>query len=299
MTRPTFQRRAGPRERELLTRPKKSEPFVTRRHNQYSTSATRVAAYILTQNHLIDTLYLRLLPHLFTRTMTRATAILALTLSAAAATVSTTSAFAFAPAHMAQHRQRPTIFVLSSSPASTMERTDLPFFADFASSTTASPTRSETTMPPSATKKTVKKSGGAVHKKGLLSPVVLASKAVLGETKLNEVRAKAISLHGDVIKRFVETSDTVLGQRVLEQLFALADANRSGTIDIHELKVALHTLGFDWLREEQMRGIFERADTDANGAIDLNEWIKEAPKTLKTNLVKLAKKNGGDMGLLV
>jgi EF-hand domain pair len=178
-----------------------------------------------------------------------------------------------------------------------MERTDLPYFADF--TPTPSQTRPETTMSPSAPKKIVKKSGGAVHKKGLLSPVVLASKAVLGETKLNEVRAKAISLHGDVIKRFVATSDTVLGQRVLEQLFALADVNRSGTIDIHELKVALHTLGFEWLREEQVRGIFERADTDANGAIDLDEWIKEAPKTLKTNLVKLAKKNGGDMGLLV
>jgi Ca2+-binding EF-hand superfamily protein len=85
----------------------------------------------------------------------------------------------------------------------------------------------------------------------------------------------------------------------LQQLFSLADANRSGTIDVDELKVALRALGFDWLKEEKVQGIFARADTDANGAIDLDEWIKEAPKTLKTNLVKLAKKNGGDMGLLV
>jgi EF-hand domain pair len=266
----------------------KNEPFImTRRHNQYSTSSFQRKRLLPSYSHKTTPATLSSFDYYpstlsFTLKMTRNTAIL-MTLSAAA-TLSTSSAFAFAPALIAQHRQ--AAFVLSSSPASTMERTDLPYFADF-------------TPTPSAPKKIVKKSGGAVHKKGLLSPVVLASKAVLGETKLNEVRAKAISLHGDVIKRFVETADTVLGQRVLEQLFALADVNRSGTIDIHELKVALHTLGFEWLREEQVRGIFERADTDTNGAIDLDEWIKEAPKTLKTNLVKLAKKNGGDMGLLV
>jgi hypothetical protein len=30
----------------------------------------------------------------------------------------------------------------------------------------------------------------------------------------------------------------------------------------------------------------------------MEEWMREAPKTLRTNLVKLAKQNGGDLGLL-
>ena len=43
---------------------------------------------------------------------------------------------------------------------------------------------------------------------------------------------------------------------------------------------------------------FEGADLDANGYLDYQEWRKEAPKTLRTNLIKLAKRNGGEMGLL-
>ena len=43
----------------------------------------------------------------------------------------------------------------------------------------------------------------------------------------------------------------------------------------------------------------QRADKDKNGTIEFDEFTAEIPKTLKTNLVKLAKKNGGDMGLLV
>jgi Ca2+-binding EF-hand superfamily protein len=53
------------------------------------------------------------------------------------------------------------------------------------------------------------------------------------------------------------------------------------------------------LKEKQVKGIFERADTDENGTIDLQEWMTEAPKTLRTNLTKLAKKNGGELGFLV
>jgi Ca2+-binding EF-hand superfamily protein len=60
----------------------------------------------------------------------------------------------------------------------------------------------------------------------------------------------------------------------------------------------LQLLGFSWLQSKQIQGIFQRADLDDNGAIDFDEFMKEAPKTLRTNLIKLAKKNGGDMGLL-
>lgn len=189
--------------------------------------------------------------------------------------------------------RRPT-FALASSSATTY-RNDVPFFADVRDKATQTRVTSAKKASPAPK---VATSGGAIHKAGVLSPVVLLSKKVLGEEKLNKVRAKIISMHSDVIAGFVDTSETVVGNIVLKQLFDITDANRSGTIDEEELKLALKTLGFDWLKEKQVKGIFERADSDANGAIDMDEWLKEAPKTLRTNLIKLAKKNGGDMGLL-
>jgi EF-hand domain pair len=137
------------------------------------------------------------------------------------------------------------------------------------------------------------------NNEGILSPVVLLAKHAIGDKELNKVRAKAISLHSDVIGNFVlGTSDTPLGAEVLKALFKLVDRNRNGTIEKDELEQALASLGFDWLKDKQVTGIFERADADRNGAIDVEEWMEEAPKTLRTNLVKLAKKNGGDLGLL-
>ena len=108
-----------------------------------------------------------------------------------------------------------------------------------------------------------------------------------------------ISLHSETIAGFVDTYDTTVGRAILKQLFELADRDNSGTIEQEELQVALRTLGFNWLQDKQVGKIFERADTDANGAIDLDEWMREAPKTLRTNLIKLAKKNGDDLGFLV
>ena len=155
-----------------------------------------------------------------------------------------------------------------------------------------------TEAPKVVVKKAPAKSG-AVHKRGVFSPVVQLTKMALGDEKLNKLRAKVISLHSDIISNFVNTSDTALGNAVLRQLFEFTDKDKSGTIDETELRAALLTLGFDWLQDKQIKGIFERADTDTNGAIDLDEWMTEAPRTLRTNLIKLAKKNGGDMGLLV
>ena len=43
----------------------------------------------------------------------------------------------------------------------------------------------------------------------------------------------------------------------------------------------------------------KRADLNKNGVLEYDEFVVAAPKTLRTNLVKLAKKNGGEMGLLV
>ena len=73
----------------------------------------------------------------------------------------------------------------------------------------------------------------------------------------------------------------------------------NGVICQHELSTALQTLGFDWLKDKQVSGILKRADLDDNGAVDVEEFMREAPKTLRTNLIKLAKKNGGELGLLV
>jgi hypothetical protein len=136
------------------------------------------------------------------------------------------------------------------------------------------------------------------HQEGIFSPAVLVAKDVLGDETLNKIRAKVISKHSDVIGGFVETADTKLGKAVLQALFQAADKNGNGFIEQDELAVALGSLGFDWLKEKQLQGIFARADADGNGSIDLNEWMQEAPKTLRTNLIKLAKKNGGELGFL-
>lgn len=149
-------------------------------------------------------------------------------------------------------------------------------------------------------KKNTPKKADSNHKSGIFSPAVLAAKHVLGEERLNKIRGNAISLHSDVIGRFVDTAETEFGQNILRKLFELADVNKNGAIEEEELIVALQTLGFGaFLKEKQLKGIFARADRDENGSIDMEEWLLEAPRTLRTNLVKLAKKNGGDLGFLV
>ena len=143
-----------------------------------------------------------------------------------------------------------------------------------------------------------KKVGGAVHKDGIFTPLVLLGKSVLGEDQLNKIRAKAISMHSDVIKNFVDTHSTPSGQIALSTLYRLADTDRDGTLDKEEIRIALNKLGFDWLKDKQVSGIVKRADLDENGVVDFDEFLEAAPKTLRTNLVKLAKKNGGDLGFL-
>eukprot|EP00547_Thalassionema_nitzschioides_P002396 CAMPEP_0194199482 /NCGR_PEP_ID=MMETSP0156-20130528/485_1 /TAXON_ID=33649 /ORGANISM="Thalassionema nitzschioides, Strain L26-B" /LENGTH=218 /DNA_ID=CAMNT_0038924379 /DNA_START=88 /DNA_END=744 /DNA_ORIENTATION=+ len=135
-------------------------------------------------------------------------------------------------------------------------------------------------------------------KEGIFTPAVKGVKAVVGEEKLNKIRGKAIGMHSDVIKGFVATSDSEFGQFVLKQLFALADKDKNGIIDQSELEAAVKTLGFNFLKENQVQGIFERTDLDKNGGIDLEEFLEFAPQTLQRNLVKLAKNNGGELGFL-
>ena len=162
---------------------------------------------------------------------------------------------------------------------------------------TAMQSASSTIETPPKKKKEAK--GGAAHSEGIFSPVVKFAKVVLGEDKLNKVRAKAISMHSDVIASFVSTAEWPTGQAVLKALFTLVDKDGNGLIEEDELVMAVNALGFTWLKEKQVRGILQRADSDESGSIDLQEWMIEAPKTLRTNLTKLAKKNGGELGFLV
>lgn len=143
------------------------------------------------------------------------------------------------------------------------------------------------------------KNKGGGHKEGVFSPVVRLGKSFLGEQKLKGIRGKVISMHSGVIKDFVATSDTSFGQTALKTLFSMADKNGDGSLDKEEITEALNKLGFEWFEEKEIEGILKRADKDKNGTIELEEFEKEVPKTLKTNLVKLAKKNGDEMGLLV
>lgn len=141
------------------------------------------------------------------------------------------------------------------------------------------------------------KAAGSHSKNGPLAPFVILAKKLLGEEELNQLRGKIIAEHSKVIGGFVDTSRTEFGDVVLRMLFELADKDKSGTIEEEELAAALRTLGFD-LKDNQIKGIFDRADKDENGAIDFEEWRKEAPSTLRTNLIKLAKRNGGELGFL-
>jgi len=143
------------------------------------------------------------------------------------------------------------------------------------------------------------KKSPAGHKEGVFSPVVLVAKTVMGDKPLNQLRAKFITFHSQIIKDFVSTSDTSIGSTVSELIFQSMDKNKDGEIDEEELKLAFQAIGFDWLKDKQVKGILKRADKDENGILDYEEFKMEIPRTLKTNLVKLAKKNGGEMGLLV
>jgi hypothetical protein len=152
---------------------------------------------------------------------------------------------------------------------------------------------------PVAAKKPSKKAASGHKQDGLFAPAVMLAKKVLGDEQLNKVRGKAIGLHSNVIGKFVDTSDSKVGDAALHTLFTIADTDKNGAIDEEELRTALRALGLKHLNEKQIQGIFARADLDKNGGLDYEEWKKEAPKTLRTNLIKLAKANGGELGFLV
>ena len=157
-------------------------------------------------------------------------------------------------------------------------------------------TKSAKPQTPKAPKKNKAPAGHSQD--GPLAPFVILMKKVVGDDELNKLRGKVIGLHSKVIGSFVDTAETDFGEKVLKTLFYMADKDNSGTIDEQELASALRALGFRHLKEKQIKGIFDRADLDKNGALCYDEWKSNAPSTLRTNLIKLAKMNGGELGFL-
>jgi len=210
-----------------------------------------------------------------------------------AATITTTTTAALAPVAVLATLEGA---LRALSPGTAVEGPSLPLAGDHHHYGGTTNTTTTTAVAP---KKPKKAGGGNPHKEGVFSPIVVAAGVILGEEQLNKIRGQAIALHSDLIKSFVDTSDSTLGQAVLRQLFTLVDTDNSGYLDKTEVAQALNLLGFKWLGDSQVDKIFERADADGDKTISLDEFMKEAPKTLRTNLVKLAKSNGGEMGLLV
>merc|ERR1719488_156535 len=120
----------------------------------------------------------------------------------------------------------------------------------------------------------------------------------MGEQELKEFRASVIAKHSKVISAFVDTSESPFGQLVLKRMFEAADKDGNGTLDREEIRDALRALGFTFVQDKQIEQIMGRADENSDEVIDFEEFVKEAPKSLRTNLVKLAKQNGHDLGFL-
>uniref|UniRef100_A0A7S0AX37 EF-hand domain-containing protein n=2 Tax=Pyrodinium bahamense TaxID=73915 RepID=A0A7S0AX37_9DINO len=134
---------------------------------------------------------------------------------------------------------------------------------------------------------------------GIFTPVVQGAKAVIGEDGVTKMRGQVIKAHGDLMQKFLDTSDTPFGKIALKQIFDLADADGSGQLDKEELKTALKSLGFEWLENDaKLDKVLGKGDKDGDDLIDFDEFVKAAPGVLKQNLIKLAKSNGGKLGFL-
>jgi hypothetical protein len=227
--------------------------------------------------------------------ISRKSLLLALAISSSA------SAFVFPTNHAIAHRQLQAVETAEAEVTSEQQPPEQPIMdippppsVSLAQQQTPNKTKAYTQVKTKPTKPF-----NPAHKEGILSPLVYAANKIMGKEELNKLRAQIISLHSDIIKSFVDTSDSEFGKAILRQLFQITDADGSGYLDEEEVRRALELLGFKWLEDKHVRKIFERADLNDDGEISLEEFMEEAPKTLRVNLVKLAKNNGGDLGLLV
>jgi len=121
---------------------------------------------------------------------------------------------------------------------------------------------------------------------------------VMGEENLVAFRNAMIKAHGDVQAAALETHESELGQSLLEYLFNEADKDKNGSIDQEELLEACQRLGFSWMDEKRAEKLVKKADKNEDGVIQLEEFKATAPKFFQQSTLKLAKKNGADLGFL-
>eukprot|EP00929_Paragymnodinium_shiwhaense_P059131 TRINITY_DN29600_c0_g1_i1.p1 TRINITY_DN29600_c0_g1~~TRINITY_DN29600_c0_g1_i1.p1 ORF type:complete len:183 (-),score=65.12 TRINITY_DN29600_c0_g1_i1:434-982(-) len=135
-------------------------------------------------------------------------------------------------------------------------------------------------------------------KDGIFTNTVVGFKVLLGQENLVSIRNYLIKLHGDAQAKLIETHETEFGQATMEWLFKQADTDNNGIIDKAELTDALQRLGFNWMDETRVDKLFKKADKNENEEIELDEFKATSPKFLQQNLLKLAKKNGSDLGFM-
>ena len=136
-------------------------------------------------------------------------------------------------------------------------------------------------------------------KKKLFQDSVLLAKSILGTPTLNKLRGEVIKSHSKIITKFVDTYDSTFGKQAMENIFPFADEDDNGQLDAAELKKLLtNGLGFVWLDEKKVDDLVSRFDVDNNKMISFEEFSDQFPKVLRTNLIKLAKANGDDLGFL-
>lgn len=134
--------------------------------------------------------------------------------------------------------------------------------------------------------------------RGPFSPAVDVAKVLMGQQELSRLRGEIIKAHTQTISAFVDTSDSWFGRVALQVLFTAADEDGSGALDKEEVEIAARKLGFAWLRDGKVDDLIRKVDTDENAVIDFEEFAQAAPKTLRQNLVKLAKQNGKALGFM-
>lgn len=135
---------------------------------------------------------------------------------------------------------------------------------------------------------------------GVFSSVVLLAKDVLAEETLNKVRGGLISKLSDLISGFVFTAaDSEIGKSILIRLFEATDKKKDGLVDADkELTEGLHSIRICLAPGEANESYSVACRHGRKGRYEKGEWLVAAPKTLRTNLMKLAKKNGGHPGFL-
>jgi len=78
----------------------------------------------------------------------------------------------------------------------------------------------------------------------------------------------------------------------IKEAFDLFDTDKTGTIDYHELKVAMRALGFD-VKKQEVLGLMREYDRDGAGQIEYLDFL-EIMTTLR-NLRRVARELGENL----